>query len=177
MKTSNGLWVGINGCVSVYLIDKETERLSSAYTYIMQFVPLTSEFYILFCRVGDLFFNWEKMTETYLDHFIEAHRAQFDSALTELLAGRKKSHWIWFIFPVAVGFGKVKLHNITVLQVWRKLGLLLKIYLGRNYITCIEAVMQHRADDIEIILGSRIDKWKFRASLTLFEKATFRWCR
>ena len=44
-------------------------------------------------------------------------------------------------------------------------------YLGRNYITCIEAVMQHRADDIEIILGSRIDKWKFRASLTLFERA------
>ena len=46
-------------------------------------------------------------------------------------------------------------------------------YLGRNYITCIEAVMQHRTDDIEVILSSRIDKWKFRASLTLFEKATF----
>lgn len=45
-------------------------------------------------------------------------------------------------------------------------------YLGRNYITCIEAVMQHRLCDIEIILGSRIDKWKFRASLILFEKAT-----
>ena len=46
-------------------------------------------------------------------------------------------------------------------------------YLVRNYITCIEAAMQHRTDDIEIILGSRIDKWKFRAALTLFEKATF----
>jgi len=45
-------------------------------------------------------------------------------------------------------------------------------YRGRNYITCIEAVMQHRTNDIEVILGSKIDKWKFRASLTLFERAT-----
>ena len=114
------------------------------------------------------------MTEIYLDHFIEAHRAQFDSALAELLAGRKKSHWIWFIFPIAVGFGKSEIAQYYGIASMEEARAFIKDpYLGRNYITCIEAVMQHRADDIEIILGSRIDKWKFRASLTLFEKATF----
>ena len=112
------------------------------------------------------------MTEFHLDHFIEAHRAQFDSALTELLAGRKTSHWIWFIFPIAVGFGKSEIaqyYSIASMEEAR--AFIEDPYLGRNYITCIEAVMQHRTDDIEIILGSRIDKWKFRASLTLFEEA------
>tara|TARA_Y100001934_G_scaffold249095_1_gene310276 strand:+ start:110 stop:547 length:438 start_codon:yes stop_codon:yes gene_type:complete len=112
------------------------------------------------------------MTEIYLDHFIKAHRAQFDSALTELLVGRKTTHWIWFIFPIAVGFGKSEIaqyYGITSMEEAR--AFIKDPYLGRNYITCIEAVMQHRTDDIEIILGSRIDKWKFRASLTLFEKA------
>ena len=114
------------------------------------------------------------MTEIYLDHFKEAHRAQFDSALTELLAGRKKSHWIWFIFPIAVGFGKSEIAQYYGIASMEEARAFIKDpYLGRNYITCIEAVMQHRTDDIEIILGSRIDKWKFRASLTLFERATF----
>ena len=112
------------------------------------------------------------MTEIYSDHFIEAHRAQFDSALTELLAGRKKSHWIWFIFPIAVGFGKSEIaqyYGIASMEEAR--AFIKEPYLGRNYITCIEAVMRHRTDDIGIILGNRIDKWKFRASLTLFEEA------
>ena len=107
-----------------------------------------------------------------MEHFKEAHRAQFDSALTELLAGRKTSHWIWFIFPIAVGFGKSEIaqyYSIASMEEAR--AFIEDPYLGRNYITCIEAVMQHRTDGIEIILGSRIDKWKFRASLTLFEEA------
>ena len=107
-----------------------------------------------------------------MDHFIEAHRAQFDSALAELLAGRKKSHWIWFIFPIAVGFGKSEIaqyYGIASMEEAR--AFIKEPYLGRNYITCIEAVMRHRTDDIGIILGNRIDKWKFRASLTLFEEA------
>ena len=112
------------------------------------------------------------MTEIYLDHFIEAHRAQFDSALAELLAGRKKSHWIWFIFPIAVGFGKREIAQYYGIASMEEASSFIKEpYLGRNYITCIEAVMRHRTDDIGIILGNRIDKWKFRASLTLFEEA------
>jgi len=112
------------------------------------------------------------MTEIYLEHFKEAHRAQFDPALTELLAGRKTSHWIWFIFPIAVGFGKSEIAQYySNASMEEARAFIEDPYLGRNYITCIEAVMQHRTDGIEIILGSRIDKWKFRASLTLFEEA------
>ena len=47
------------------------------------------------------------MPEAFLDHFIEAHQAKYKDALSELKKGQKKTHWMWFIFPivrVAIGF-------------------------------------------------------------------------
>jgi uncharacterized protein (DUF1810 family) len=34
-----------------------------------------------------------------LERFVTAHMPVFDSALGELRAGRKRSHWMWFVFP------------------------------------------------------------------------------
>ena len=76
--------------------------------------------------------------------------------------------------PISVGFGKSEIAQYYGIASMEEARAFIKDpYLGRNYITCIEAVMQHRTDGFEIILGRRIDKWNFRASLTFFEKATF----
>lgn len=40
-----------------------------------------------------------------LNRFVEAQRGTYDQALQELQAGRKRSHWMWFIFPQIVGLG------------------------------------------------------------------------
>ena len=46
------------------------------------------------------------MKDIYLEHFIEAHKNHFNNAYTELESGRKRTHWMWFIFPIAIGLGK-----------------------------------------------------------------------
>ena len=42
----------------------------------------------------------------YLDHFIEAHDGRFDNALREIKSGKKRSHWMWYIFPIDSGLWK-----------------------------------------------------------------------
>ena len=41
-----------------------------------------------------------------LERFIEAQENTYQTALTEILAGRKKTHWMWFIFPQLKGLGR-----------------------------------------------------------------------
>ena len=40
-----------------------------------------------------------------LQHFLDAQALTYDSALAELRAGRKRTHWMWFIFPQLTGLG------------------------------------------------------------------------
>jgi uncharacterized protein (DUF1810 family) len=48
----------------------------------------------------------EIRTDAYnLQRFIDAQEATFEAARAELLAGRKRSHWMWFIFPQIKGLG------------------------------------------------------------------------
>ncbi len=41
-----------------------------------------------------------------LDRFVAAQASQYAAALGELRAGRKTSHWMWFIFPQIAGLGR-----------------------------------------------------------------------
>jgi uncharacterized protein (DUF1810 family) len=42
----------------------------------------------------------------YLERFVTAQEPVFDTALNELRAGRKRSHWMWFVFPQLRGLGR-----------------------------------------------------------------------
>jgi len=46
------------------------------------------------------------LSNIFLDHFIEAHKAQAADALNELAQGQKQTHWMWFIFPIIQELGK-----------------------------------------------------------------------
>ena len=47
------------------------------------------------------------MTDAYnLHRFLDAQERAYDTVLNELRAGRKASHWIWFIFPQIAGLGR-----------------------------------------------------------------------
>ena len=45
-------------------------------------------------------------------------------------------------------------------------------YLGENYLKCLDVILLHQGEDIQVILGTSVDKWKLTASLTLFDQAT-----
>ena len=113
------------------------------------------------------------MSQIFLDHFIEAHKAKFEDALLELKNGRKETHWIWFIFPVIRGLGKSETAQYYAIDDLNEAKAFINHkYLGSNYEECLEAILEYRGENIGAIMASRIDKWKLRASLTLFDLAT-----
>lgn len=108
-----------------------------------------------------------------LQRFIDAQERSFEVALAELHAGRKQSHWMWYIFPQLAGLGRsptAQFYGIRSLHEAR--AYLAHPVLAQRYRDAVEAVFgwsgRRSADEI---LGS-VDAMKLRSSLTLFENAS-----
>lgn len=105
-----------------------------------------------------------------LDRFIDAQRDHdsYATALAELRTGRKRSHWIWYIFPQLKGLGSswaADHYGISGLAEARAYAA--HPVLGPRLSECIAAVLAHRGTSASDILGS-LDALKFRSCLTLF---------
>jgi uncharacterized protein (DUF1810 family) len=105
-----------------------------------------------------------------LQRFLDAQQGVFDTALAELRAGGKQSHWMWFIFPQLAGLGHsptAQYYAIRSLDQAR--AYLEHPLLGHRLRQAVEALLSW-ADErsAEQILGT-IDAMKLRSSLTLFD--------
>ena len=104
---------------------------------------------------------------------MEAQQRMFDAALAELEAGKKQSHWMWFIFPQLAGLGRsptAQYYGIRSLREAR--AFLAHPTLGERYRTSVAAVLGWAtARSAAEILGD-VDSMKLRSSLTLFESAS-----
>lgn len=106
-----------------------------------------------------------------LQRFVDAQQHVIASVVSELRHGRKRSHWMWFIFPQLKGLGHTPQSNffgITSLQ--EADAYLQHPILGSRLKECtqlVNAVEGHSAEDI----FGEIDAMKFRSSMTLFAKA------
>ncbi len=106
-----------------------------------------------------------------LHRFHEAQAVTYATALAELQAGRKQSHWMWFIFPQLASLGRsgtAKFYGIADLEEAR--AYLADPVLGPRLIACAEAMLMHPHRSAEDILGPA-DALKLRSSATLFEAA------
>jgi uncharacterized protein (DUF1810 family) len=107
-----------------------------------------------------------------LQRFLNAQSPAFAGALAELKQGRKRGHWIWFIFPQLKGLG----HSATS-QFYGISGLpeaaayLRDPVLGPRLIECTQLVNAAEGTSAQEVFGE-IDAMKFRSSMTLFAKAT-----
>lgn len=108
-----------------------------------------------------------------LQRFIAAQQRTYEIALTELQAGEKRSHWMWFIFPQLAELGRsptAQFYGIRSLEEAR--AYLAHAVLGERYRDSVGAILdwadRKSADEI---LGD-IDAMKLRSSLTLFENAS-----
>lgn len=111
------------------------------------------------------------MTDPDLEKFVEAQEPIFAEALAELRAGRKTTHWIWYVLPQLAELGRSPraLHyGITGLDQARRY--LRDPLLGPRLRECVEAVLPHRDRTAHEIFGAP-DDMKFRSCLTLFEAA------
>ena len=107
-----------------------------------------------------------------LERFVEAQAGVYDRALAELKAGRKQSHWMWFIFPQIAGLGHsamAQMYAIPSLQEAR--DYLAHPVLGQRLHECCAAVMAVEGKSAHAIFGSP-DDLKFRSSLTLYDLAS-----
>jgi uncharacterized protein (DUF1810 family) len=106
-----------------------------------------------------------------LQRFVDAQAGVFETALAELTAGRKRSHWMWFIFPQLRGLGAsamARRYAISDLEEAR--AYLAHPLLGPRLRASVEAVNQVAARSAHEIFGSP-DDLKFRSSMTLFAAA------
>jgi uncharacterized protein (DUF1810 family) len=106
-----------------------------------------------------------------LGRFLDAQAGVYDAALAELRAGRKRSHWMWFVFPQLVGLGlspTAQFYGIAGLA--EAEAYLAHPVLGPRLLACTRAVLDVQGRSLHAIFGSP-DDLKFRSSVTLFDRA------
>ena len=106
-----------------------------------------------------------------LQRFLDAQEPVYAQALEELRAGRKHSHWIWFVFPQHRGLGssqKAQFYGIECLDEARAYQK--HPVLGRRLHECTTTVLRHTQQAASQILGVP-DDLKFFSCMTLFSEA------
>lgn len=106
-----------------------------------------------------------------LDRFVEAQDGAYDDALAELTAGRKRTHWMWFVFPQIAGLGSsptARWYAIGSLDGAR--AYLAHPVLGPRLRECAQALLGVEGRSAREILGYP-DDLKLRSSMTLFARA------
>ena len=106
-----------------------------------------------------------------LQRFVEAQARVYDAVRTELRQGRKRSHWMWFIFPQIAGLGHSAMSTRYAISSLVEAEAYLKHpILGPRLRECTRLVMLVEGRSAYEILGSP-DDMKFHSCLTLFAYA------
>lgn len=104
-----------------------------------------------------------------LQRFIAAQAQDYESALGELMAGRKESHWIWYVFPQVAGLGYSSMaERYSIRDRAEAIAYMEHEVLGARLIECSAAVLRIADRRIEDVMGSP-DDMKLRSSMTLFK--------
>jgi uncharacterized protein (DUF1810 family) len=103
-----------------------------------------------------------------LARFVDAQHPDYARALAEIRSGRKRSHWMWYIFPQMAGLGQspTSMH-FAIRSVDEAAAYLAHPVLGPRLIECAEAVLAIEGRTASEIFGSP-DDLKLRSCATLF---------
>jgi uncharacterized protein (DUF1810 family) len=103
-----------------------------------------------------------------LERFVDAQRDVYPTALAELKAGRKRTHWMWFIFPQIAGLGHSAMaQRYAIASGDEAAAYLAHPLLGARLRECAAAVLAHAGESVDDIFGHP-DNLKFHSSMTLF---------
>lgn len=108
----------------------------------------------------------------HLSRFLEAQQVSYSAALAELHAGRKRTHWMWYIFPQLRGLGRsgmAQKYGVSGLDEAR--AYLAHPVLGARLNESAAAVLAWAPRLTANALLGEVDAIKLRSSLTLFEAA------
>ncbi len=104
----------------------------------------------------------------HLQRFVDAQAPVIDGVIAELEAGRKRSHWMWFVFPQIAGLGfSAMAERYAIASRAEAAAYLAHPVLGPRLVECTTLVQAVEGRSLNAILGSP-DDLKFRSSMTLF---------
>jgi len=103
-----------------------------------------------------------------LSRFVEAQEQNYDQALAEIKSGRKRSHWMWYVFPQLDGlaFSSTSKHY-AIKSLDEARAYLQHPVLGPRLLDCADALLQIQGRTAYQIFGSP-DDLKLKSSATLF---------
>ena len=104
-----------------------------------------------------------------VERFIDAQKEDYDMAFREISKGKKRNHYMWYIFPQVKGLGRsstAKYYGIEGLDEAREY--MENEYLGNNLIAISNELLKLETNDPVEIFG-HTDSKKLRSSMTLFE--------
>jgi uncharacterized protein (DUF1810 family) len=102
--------------------------------------------------------------------FVAAQEDIYPRALAELRAGRKRSHWMWYVFPQLAGLGSSPMsQRYSIRSLAEAAAYLRHPLLGPRLVECCEALLSVEGRSALEILGSP-DDMKLRSCATLFER-------
>jgi uncharacterized protein (DUF1810 family) len=103
-----------------------------------------------------------------LQRFLDAQHGVYDQALAEVRNGRKRTHWMWFVFPQFAGLGFSSTAQFYAIQSAAEArAYLAHPILGPRLTECMEAALAVEGRTAHDIFGSP-DDLKLRSSATLF---------
>ncbi|MFZ2956913.1 MAG: DUF1810 domain-containing protein [Candidatus Ozemobacteraceae bacterium] len=103
-----------------------------------------------------------------LHRFLLAQENSYDSVLSELRNGQKRTHWMWYVFPQLVGLGNSEISkHYAVKSVEEARHYLAHPILGKRILECAETVLAIQKRPISEIFGYP-DDLKLKSSMTLF---------
>jgi uncharacterized protein (DUF1810 family) len=112
------------------------------------------------------------MTDAGLERFATAQaNGEFETALAEMRAGRKRSHWIWYVFPQIGGLGTSHMSQTYAVRDRDEAADYLRhpLLASRLFeITSVVAEQLRAGVPLERLMGSSVDAAKLVSSLTLF---------
>jgi uncharacterized protein (DUF1810 family) len=110
------------------------------------------------------------------DALLRFQRAQdaaggYERALSELREGRKRTHWMWFVFPQLAGLGRSETaRRFAISSLEEARDYLAHPVLGARLRECVGALLESETGDPVAVFGE-VDALKLRSSMTLFARA------
>ena len=106
-----------------------------------------------------------------LDRFLIAQEPVYGRVTDELRSGRKRSHWMWFVFPQIAGLGHSDMaQRYAIASLDEARSYLAHTVLGLRLRECTALVLQSKAGSADEIFGHP-DDLKFHSCMTLFAAA------
>jgi len=103
-----------------------------------------------------------------LQRFIDAQESDYANALAEIKKGRKRTHWMWYIFPQILGLGFSEMSKrYAIKDLDEAEAYINHPVLGQRLIEICSELLKLQSNDAHEIFGSP-DDMKLRSSMTLF---------